>query len=224
MTEKIFATETSPFSARLRIAAALKGLDVAFEPPPGGTGSPAMKHIHPWGRIPVLNTGNGTTLAESLALLEYFEDTHGDARPLRPQHDALQVARVRMIALLFDHNVLTALTPSYAQLSAATPDVATVSEALDNVTTQLERLVYFFDEDGQGAVGDVSIADCAMAPFAFLINIISKLFKLDSPVERVPAFSAWWGRIGALPEVTQVTDGMQKGFIALMAAKKEQKG
>lgn len=224
MTKKILASELSPFGARLRIASALKGLNVVFEPPPGGTGSPEMKQIHPWGRIPVLVTSKGAALVESLALLEYLEDSHPGARPLRPQHDPEQLARVRMIPLLFDHNVLTALTPVYVQLAAATPDVAAVHQALDNVTAQIEKLVFFFDKNGPGAIGEVSIADCAMAPFAFLINNLAKGFGATSPVERVPAFAAWWSRIGALPEVKKVTDGMQAAFVAFMAAKKAQKG
>lgn len=222
MTKKIIASELSPFGARLRIASALKGLNVEFELPPGGTGSAQIKEMHPWGRTPLLVTGKGATLAESLALLEYLEDSHPGALPLRPQHDPEQLARVRMIPLLFDQNVLTAMAPVYAQLAAATPDVAAVHQALDNVTAQLEKLVFFFDKNGPGAVGEVSIADCAMAPFAFLINNLAKGFGATSPVERVPVFAAWWSRIGALPAVKTVTDDMQAAFVAYMAAKKAQ--
>lgn len=66
---KILASALSPFSARLRIAAALKGLDVAFEPAPGGSGSEALKQINPFGQIPVLLAGD-VRLVESLALLD----------------------------------------------------------------------------------------------------------------------------------------------------------
>lgn len=223
MTKKILASELSPFGARLRIASALKGLQVQFELPPGGSGSAEMKKLTPFGRIPALVTSKGTVLVESLALLEYLEDSHPGSRSLRPR-DAEHLAKARMIALLFDHNVLPALTPVYAQLATATPDAAVVKEALDNVTEQIDKLVFFFDPAGPGAAGEVSIADCAIAPFAFLIDTLAKGFGLDSPTQRVAAFAAWWSRIGALPEVKQVTDGMQIGFAAFLAAKKAQKG
>ena len=223
MTKKILASELSPFGGRLRIASALKGLNVVFEPPPGGTGSPEMKKLNPWGRIPALITNKGAVLVESLALLEYLEDTHPGARSLRP-HDAAKLAQARMIALLFDHNVLKALQPVYAQLQAAKPDIAIVGKAFDDVTVELEKLVTFFDDAGPGAAGELSIADCAMAPFAFLIGAMAHGFGVPSPTQRVPAFASWWARFGQIPEVKQVTDAQQKALMAYAAAKKAQAG
>ena len=158
MTKKILGSELSPYSARLRIASALKGLNVVFEAAPGGSGSAELKKLTPFGRIPALVTSKGDVLVESLALLEYLEDTHPGARSLRP-HDASQLAKVRMISLLFDHNVIKALTPVFAQLVAAKPDVAIVLKALDEVTVELEKLVFFFDKTGPGAIGELSMAD-----------------------------------------------------------------
>ena len=221
MTKKIYASELSPFGARVRIASALKGLNVEFEQPPGGSGSAELKKLTPFGKIPALVTTKGDVLVESLVLLEYLEDTHPGSRSLRPK-DAAQLAKARMISLLFDHNVLKALGPVFAQLSAAKPDSAVVNKALDDVTAELEKLVFFFDQTGPGAVGELSIADCALAPFAWLIGAISTGFGATSPTQRVPAFAAWWSRISAVAEVKQVTDGMQKAMMAFMAAKKAQ--
>jgi glutathione S-transferase len=221
MTKKILVSELSPFGARLRIASALKGLQLTFEPAPGGSGSAELKKLTPFGRVPALVTNKGNVLVESLALLEYLEDTHPGARSLRP-HDAEQLARARMIGLLFDHNVIKALGPVFAQLTAAKPDVAVVHKSFDDVAAEIEKLVFFFDQKGPGAVGEISIADCAIAPFAWLMDVLSAGFGATSPTQRVPAFAAWWSRIGQLPEVKQVTDGMQKAMAAFMAAKKAQ--
>ena len=191
MTKKILASELSPFGARLRLASALKGLNVQFELPPGGSGSADLKKLTPFGRIPALVTTKGEVLVESLALLEYLEDTHPASRSLRPK-DAAKLARARMLSLLFDHNVIKALGPVFAQLSAAKPDASIVHKALDEVTAEIEKLVFFFDAKGPGAVGEISIADCAIAPFAWLIDALAPGFGVTSPTQRVPVFAAWW--------------------------------
>ena len=221
MTKKIYTSDLSPFGARVRIASVLKGLNVEFEQPPGGSGSADMKKLSPFGKIPALVTSNGEVLVESLALLEYLEDTHPGSRSLRPK-DAAQLAKARMISLLFDHNVVKAMGPVFGQLTAATPDAAIAQKGFDDVTAELEKLVFFFDKTGPGIVGEISIADCAIAPFAFLIDKLAPVFGATSPTQRVPAFAAWWSRISALPEVKQVTDGMQAAMMAFMAAKKAQ--
>ena len=182
-----------------------------------------MKKIHPWGRIPVLVTNKGNVLVESLVLLEYLEDTHPGSRSLRPR-DAEHLARARMIALLFDHNVLKALSGVFAQLATPKHDIVVVNRVFDEVTAEMEKLVVYFDpidkNTGPGVVGEISIADCALAPFAFLIDTLSRGFGATSPTQRVPLFTAWWSRISTVPEVKQVTDGMQAAFAAFMAAKK----
>lgn len=221
MTKKILVSELSPFSARLRMASALKGLNVEFEPPPGGFGSAEIKKLTPFGRIPALVTNKGSVLVESLALLEYLEDTHPGARSLRP-HDAEQLARVRMIALLFDHNVVKALGPVFAQVREPKPDAEATRKAFDDVSDELGKLVFFFSPAGPGVAGHLSIADCAIAPFAFLIDAMAAGFGVTPPTQRVPAFAAWWARVAQIPEIKQVTDDMQKGFAAYMASKKAQ--
>lgn len=223
MSAKILASALSPFSARLRIAVALKGLDIAFEPAPGGTGSAELKQTNPFGQIPVLLTAD-SVLVESLALLDYLEDAYPHSRRLRPT-DPVTAARVRMIGMLFDNKVIQALRPLFAQMRAAKPDVAAVHAALDETANELERLARFFDTDGM-PVGDFAIggqlstADCAMAPFAWLIGVLAPKFGASSPFERVPRIAQWWRAMSAVPEVQQVTSGLAQALAAFMAPKK----
>lgn len=218
MSNTILASELSPFSARLRIACALKSLDYVFEPPPGGSGSSELKVITAFGRIPVL-VSDAHVLVESLALLDYLEDAHPAARTLLPG-DASGRARVRMISLLFDHNVVKALGAVFAQLAKPVPDVAAAHTAFDDVTVEIGKLVSYFDATGP-AVGDRwSTADCAMAPFAFLMDALASAFGAGSPTARVPRFQVWWAKLAELPEVSSVTVRMQRALAAMTAAKK----
>jgi glutathione S-transferase len=217
MPNRIFASELSPFSARLRIACALKGLDYVFDPPPGGSGSTDFKKLAPFGRIPALECGN-TLLVESVALLEYLEDAHPDSPSLRPA-DPINRARVRMLELLFDHNVIKAMGGVFIQLVKPLPDPNAARVAFDEVTTELEKLTLYFDAAGPSVGGRWSTADCAMAPFAFLMDVLSVGFGAESPTRRVPRFTQWWEECGRLPEVVEVTSRMQRGLVAMAAAK-----
>jgi len=218
MPSRIFASELSPFAARLRIACALKGLDYAFDLPPGGSGSSELKKLAPFGRIPVLEAGD-TLLVESLALLDYLEDAHPSARSLRPA-DSVNRARVRMIALLFDHNVIKAMSGVFAQLVKPNPDADAARVAFDEVTTEMRKLTLYFDAHGP-AVGDQwSTVDCAMAPFAFLMDALAAGFAAVSPTRREPRFMQWWEEFARLPEVAHVIAGMQRALTRMAAAKK----
>jgi glutathione S-transferase len=216
---KILASQLSPFSARLRIACALKDLSPLFEPPPGGSGSVELKQLTPFGRIPTMLLDDGKVLVESLALLEYLEDTLPGKRRLRPA-DSAALARVRMIAMLFDHNVVKALGPVWVQLMKPVPDVAVGQAAFDEVGVELGKLVHFFDAGGPCVGGELSMADCAMAPFAFLIETLAPALGCTSPLPRVPRFAQWWVELSRLPEVAAVVAGMGKALAAMQAARR----
>lgn len=220
MTHKILASDLSPYGARVRIACALKGIEIPVEPPPGGTGSAELKRIHPHGRIPVMLVGPDV-LVESLALLEYLEDANPDTVSLRPA-DPVQAARVRMIALLFDHNVIKALHGVFNEVLSPQPDAETACMALDEVTHELKQVVHFFDADGPAVGATLSIADVAMAPFAFLINALALMFGAQSPVQRVERFASWWQEVGANPQIAEVVARMKQALAAMAAARAAQ--
>ncbi len=219
MSTHILASALSPFSARLRISVALRELDIPFQTPPGGTGSAELKTVNPFGQIPIL-VKDGKALVESLALLDYLEDAYPQSRRLRPA-DAVQAARVRSVGLLFDNKVFPALRLMFAQMTgAAPPDLAVVHAALDEAAGHLRSLSTFFDTEGPAIGGELSNADCALAPFAWLLGIVAPKFGATSPFMRTPRLVSWWEVVGATPQVKQVTSGLQDAFAAFAAAKK----
>jgi maleylacetoacetate isomerase/maleylpyruvate isomerase len=85
---------------RVRIAMNLKGLayDTAFvHLPRGEHRAPAYGALNPQALLPTLEDG-GRLLTQSLAILEYLEETH-PTPPLLPK-DPFERARVRSLALL----------------------------------------------------------------------------------------------------------------------------
>lgn len=85
---------------RVRIGLGLKGLDyddVAVHLRKGEQRSAAYLATNPQGLIPALELDDGSVLTQSLAILEYLDETHPEP-PLLPA-DALGRQRVRAMAL-----------------------------------------------------------------------------------------------------------------------------
>ena len=97
---KLYTYFRSSAAFRVRIALHLKGL--AYEPAfvhlaKGEHLQPAYAKINPQGLLPVLQV-DGTLLAQSIAIMEYLEETHAQP-PLLPA-DPLARARVRSLSLI----------------------------------------------------------------------------------------------------------------------------
>ena len=97
---KLYTYFRSSAAFRVRIALNLKGL--AYQPSfvhlaKGEHLQPAYRAINPQGLVPALET-DGALLAQSVAIMEYLEDTH-PRPPLLPA-EPLGRARVRGLALI----------------------------------------------------------------------------------------------------------------------------
>lgn len=89
----------SSTSTRVRVALNLKGLDYRYVAHPlreGAQRKPDYLALNPQGLVPTLQLADGTNLTQSLAIIEYLDETHPNP-PLLPA-DAVGRARVRAIA------------------------------------------------------------------------------------------------------------------------------
>ena len=96
---KLFSFWRSLATYRVRIALNLKGLKpevVTIDLMKGDQRQPAFKAVNPQMVIPALVDGDGPVLFESLAIIEYLDETHPDP-PLLPK-DTRGRARVRGLA------------------------------------------------------------------------------------------------------------------------------
>jgi maleylacetoacetate isomerase len=86
---------------RLRIALNLKGINaehVLVDFSKGEQGGVGYRDVNPQGRVPALALDDGTVLIQSLAIIEYLDETHPNP-PLVPR-DSKGRARVRGLAQL----------------------------------------------------------------------------------------------------------------------------
>lgn len=91
----------SSTSTRLRAALNLKGLPysyVSYALKTGEHRSPTYLATNPAGLVPSLELGDGTVLTQSLAIIEWLDESH-PAPPLLPT-DALGRARVRSLSFM----------------------------------------------------------------------------------------------------------------------------
>ncbi len=96
---KFFGYFRSSSSYRCRIAFNLKGLDYEFAPvhlKQGAQKSPAFTAINPQRLLPAVITDEGAELTQSLAILEWLDETHPE--PAFLPADPVRRARVRAFA------------------------------------------------------------------------------------------------------------------------------
>jgi maleylpyruvate isomerase len=101
MTMRLHNFFRSSTSTRLRAALNLKGLDyeyVAYALRKGENRTAAYLGLNPAGLVPALELDDGTVLTQSLAIIEWLDETHPNP-PFLPT-DAAGRARVRSLAYM----------------------------------------------------------------------------------------------------------------------------
>ncbi len=96
---KLYGHAMSSASYRVRIALALKGLQVSTVPLDLRAGEQTLEQylqVNSQGLVPALALDDGTVLTQSVAIIEYLDEVHPDP-PLLPGNHAAR-ARVRSLA------------------------------------------------------------------------------------------------------------------------------
>lgn len=194
----------SSASWRVRIALNLKGLDFEYESVHlrrngGEQFSPAYRVLNPQALVPVLAVG-GLHLTQSLAIVEYLDETHPDP-PLLPKDPAGR-ARVRALAMdiacdLHPLNNLRVLKYLAEHLGAS--DEAKSEWYRHWVALGLQGLEATLARDprsGRFCHGDApSLADCCLVPQLFQarrfgcdVSSYSTLLAIEERCNALPAF------------------------------------
>ncbi len=191
---KLYTMFRSSAAFRVRIALNVKGLPytpIATALIKNEHRTPEYLAINPQGLIPALDLG-GTVLSQSLAIVEYLEETHPEP-PLLP-HDPLARAHVRSMALavacdihpLNNLRVLNYLKQDLQQDEAAVN--AWYRHWIAVGFGALETQAREFSSAQRHLFGDsVSLADVCLVPQMFN----ARRFKVDlAPYPRLVAISA----------------------------------
>jgi maleylacetoacetate isomerase len=187
---KLYSYFRSSAAYRVRIALNLKG--IAYDTIPihlikdgGHNKRPEFRAINPQMRVPVLVTPAGDTLTQSLAIIEYLDETHPQP-PLLPK-DPIARAKVRALAELIacDIHPLNNTSP----LRYLKRDMGQDQSAIDTwyhhwVLSGFEALEAMIGEGPYLCGKEVTLADTCLVPQ------VANARRLKVPLDKFPKIVA----------------------------------
>lgn len=198
---RLYSFFRSSASYRVRIALALKGLpyettSIKFSENAHRTDS--FRKVNPQKRVPVLDLGDGNLLLQSLAIIEYLEETHPE--PALLPKDPIERARVRAIAQIISCDIHPLNNVGTRQV--LTGMFGADDKALQEWTaywiregfTAVDRLL----EPGPYAFGDtIGLADICIVPQVYNarrynvpLDDFPRVVAVDASAREHPAFAA----------------------------------
>lgn len=212
----LYWTKLSSYSAKLRIACALKGLAPELRMPPGGSyRSDAYREIVPLGTVPALVDGD-MVLSESDAIAEYLEERFPE--PALLPGTARERARIRFLSRFHDLHLEPPLRALFGQAAPSTRDPAVVAaraEAFGRLLALLETLI---DDRGPFAAGPApTLADCGFPPTLAIADGL--LAMLGRPPAYGPRTRRWRAAVAADARIESVMAPYRAEVAAWLAAK-----
>ncbi|MDX5402103.1 MAG: maleylacetoacetate isomerase [Rhodobacterales bacterium] len=201
---KFYGYFRSSSSYRCRIAFNLKGVDYDFESvhlKQGAQKGPEFTAINPQRLLPALITDDGAELTQSLAILEWLDETHPE--PALLPTDPVERARVRAFAQVIaceihplqNLRVLKYLADTFGADAAAT--TAWLTRWLTEGLEACEALLARRDRDSAFCYGDTpGLADVCLVPqifsaqrFGVEISHLTRIAAIHARCEALPAFA-----------------------------------
>ena len=170
---KIHDFPFAPNPRKLRTYLGEKGIEVPFQIvnlPEGEQKTPEFLAMNPFGNVPVLELDDGSTLTESLTIIEYFEELFPD--PPMIGTTPLERARTRRIERIIDTGILARVGryvhAANSPLPGRKPNPAMAQAMLDELPEPLGVVDAEVGERPFVAGDRPTIADCTLfAAFSF---------------------------------------------------------
>jgi glutathione S-transferase len=214
MTMKIYGGALSPYCAKVMIQIAAKGLDLPMMDPPGGMGSDEFKALTPTGKVPALEV-DGTVIPESTAIMVYLENTQ-TGPSLFPQ-DHLESAKVIAISQIADLYVGENLGALFGQMNPKDRSEDIAKSRFEGLSKGIERLETTLEAGPYAHGGQLSFADCTLAPLLFYVTRVIPMLGLGDPMAGAPKVQAYWEAIQKDAHVAGVLEEMGQALAARQA-------
>ena len=191
----------STASWRVRIACALKGVSLdhqSYKLRRGDQRSDAYLALNPQGLVPALELDDGTVLTQSLAIIEWLEETIPEPHFLPSDPIARAKVRAFSLAIAADIHPVQNLKVLFALADHGLDEDAVNGWAAKVITEGLgacEKLIA--DQKGPYCFGDtVGLADICLIPqignakrFGVDLSAFPKLMAVDAACAQLPAFA-----------------------------------
>jgi maleylacetoacetate isomerase len=212
---QLYSFFNSSTSYRVRIALALKGLDHDYRPVNirvGAHRDPAyVAEVNPSAAVPALVTDDGTTLGQSLAIIDYLDARHPEPRliPADPEARARVLELSTLIACdIHPVNNLRILRYLQDELGAtAAQKDAWYKHWVAEGLAAVERLL---DRYGSGPFcfgAAPTLADCCLVPQ------IANAERMGCAFDAYPKTMAVYRHATALPEFAAAAPRRQPDFV-----------
>jgi glutathione S-transferase len=189
----------SPFSRKVRVVLAEKGLEFSLKVEDLWQRRPEFLAMNPAGEVPVLVEDEGQVLADSAAIVEYLEETY----PLPPMipGDERARAEVRRLVGWFDAKFNREVTDNLVGeklmkrfLRAGEPDSRAIRAGRHNIHAHLDYIAWLTERRTWLAGDDFSLADIAAAAHISAVDYLG-----DVPWSEHPGSKDWYVRIKSRP-------------------------
>ena len=211
---KLYSWDVSPYSARVRMQIYAKGLtDIAIEQPPTYF-TPKFYQDHPIGRIPLLEI-DGDAIPESAVIAEYLEEAYPESSLLgtTPRENA----HIRTLARIADVYLMNNTFMLAGQVRIGQAPVTPANEGivalllgqLASTTKALDRMI---GRDGFACLGRITLADCALVPALFYLEVVLGLRGLDVPIAANANVAAYWTAIQRDESATRTLAELHRGL------------
>ncbi|HEX4334093.1 MAG TPA: glutathione S-transferase family protein [Usitatibacter sp.] len=213
---KLHSWDVSPYSARVRMQIYAKGLTGIAIEQPATYGTLKFYQDHPIGRIPLLEI-DGEAIPESAVIAEYLEEIHPEPSLLgaTPRENAhiRTLARIGDIYLMNNTFMLAGQAPVVAAQTPVTPGnegiVALLRGQLASSTKALDRMI---GRDGFACLGRLTLADCALVPALFYLEIVLSIRGLAVPIAANANVAAYWAAIRRDESAARILAELHRGL------------
>ncbi len=210
---KLYTGGLSPYSAKVRMQIYAMNIaeDVKFELPTSFfTGK--FSATSPIGRIPVLETDDGTIIPESEVISEYLDDLYPDKALVGTSPD--ERAQIRLISRIADIYLMNNIFMCLSQLDRKTRVDATRDLLMGQVKRGMGALESHIGT-GDFAVGDnLTRADCTLVPALFMCEKTVPRLDVENPILGTNKVAAYWDKIQKNEFAAKVMDEMNRGLQA----------
>lgn len=198
----LYATPLSSYSAKVRIALCVKGVDYEERLPPNGYRSAEYRAIVPMGTLPALQVG-GWVLSESEVINEYLEQRFPE--PAMLPADPQSRAQVRFLGRFHDLYLEPRVRALFPLVKAPSRPAEQLAAIRADILFRLQQLEEWAQPQPYLLTPDISLADCG--PLVTLPLAVAVLAACGQPIDLSAGLQTWLDNASRHPGAQRALSG-----------------